>query len=53
MLDDRNIGMKNKLEEYFNNGYTVFYMVGTAHLIGDQGIAKLVELDGYTVTRVK
>lgn len=53
MLDDRNIGMKNKLEEYFNNGYTVFYMVGAAHLIGDQGIAKLVEQDGYTVTRVK
>ena len=53
MLDDRNIGMKEKLEEYFNNGYTVFYMVGTAHLIGDNGIAKLVEQDGYTVKIVK
>ena len=53
MLDDRNIGMKNKLEEYFSNNYTVFYMVGAAHLIGDNGIAHLLELDGYTVTRVK
>lgn len=53
MLDDRNIGMKNKLEEYFNNGYDVFYMVGAAHLLGDKGIAKLVEQDGYTVKLVK
>ncbi len=53
MLDDRNIGMKNKLEEYFNNNYNVFYMVGTAHLIGDNGIAKLVEKDGYIVKRVQ
>ncbi len=53
MLDDRNIGMKNKLEEYFNNNYTVFYMVGAAHLLGDNGIAKLVENDGYTVKLVK
>ena len=53
MLDDRNIGMKNKLEEYFNNNYNVFYMVGTAHLIGDNGIAKLVENDGYIVKRVQ
>ena len=53
MLDDRNIGMKDKLEEYFNNGYDVFYMVGAAHLLGDKGIAKLVEQDGYTVKLVK
>ena len=53
MLDDRNIGMKNKLEEYFNNNYTVFYMVGAAHLLGDNGIAKLLENDGYTVKIVK
>ena len=53
MLDDRNVGMKNKLEEYFNNNYTTFYMVGAAHLLGDNGIAKLLEQDGYTVTRVK
>ena len=53
MLDERNVGMKEKLEEYFNNNYTVFYMVGTAHLIGDNGIAKLLETDGYTVTLVK
>ena len=53
MLDERNVGMKEKLEEYFNNNYTVFYMVGTAHLIGDNGIAKLLENDGYTVTLAK
>ena len=53
MLDDRNIGMKNKLEEYFDKNYKVFYMVGAGHLIGENGIASLLEKDGYTVKIIK
>jgi len=52
LLYDRNIGMANKLKEYFNDNKTVFYMVGAAHLVGDKGIAKLLENDGYKVTKV-
>lgn len=52
IYDDRNIGMKDKLEEYFNNNQRVFYMVGAAHLVGDNGLASLLQKDGYTVTQV-
>lgn len=52
MLRDRNIGMKNKFNEYFNGNKKVFYMVGAAHLVGDEGLASLLEKEGYTVTRV-
>ena len=52
LIDDRNIGMTNKLIEYFNNNYDTFYMVGTLHLIGDKGIAKQLEAKGFTVKQV-
>lgn len=52
MLKDRNVGMKNKFNEYFNENKKVFYMVGAAHLIGDDGLASLLEKEGYKVTRV-
>lgn len=52
MLKDRNVGMKNKFNEYFNGNKKVFYMVSAAHLIGDDGLASLLEKEGYKVTRV-
>lgn len=52
LLFDRNIGMANKLKEYFNDNKKVFYMVGAAHLVGDKGIAKLIENEGYIVKKV-
>lgn len=52
MLKDQNVGMKNKFNEYFNGNKKVFYMVGAAHLIGDDGLASLLEKEGYKVTRV-
>ena len=53
MLDERNVGMANKLKEYFNDNKKVFYMVGAAHLVGDHGIANLLKQDGYTVKIIK
>lgn len=52
LIDDRNINMTNKLIEYFNNNYNTFYMVGAAHLVGDNGIAHLLETKGYTVKQI-
>ena len=49
MIINRNISMTNKLIEYFNNNQDVFYMVGTLHLIGDNGIANLLTKEGFTV----
>lgn len=52
IINDRNQNMTNKLIEYFDNNYDTFYMVGTLHLIGDNGIAKLLEQKGYTVKQI-
>lgn len=52
LIDNRNIDMTNKLIEYFNNNYDTFYMVGAAHLVGDKGIAHLLETKGYTVKQI-
>lgn len=52
LLTDRNILMTDKLVEYFTKDEDVFYMVGAAHLVGDDGIAKLLEQRGFTVTRI-
>lgn len=52
LIDDRNVNMTNKLIEYFNNNYNTFYMVGAAHLVGNQGIAHLLETKGYTVKQI-
>ncbi len=52
LLHDRNITMTDKFEEYFEKGYNTFYMVGVAHLVGDDGIANLLTQRGYKVTQV-
>ena len=52
LTKERNITMADKLEEYFNSNKRVFFMVGTAHLIGEDGIANLLEQRGYIVTKL-
>lgn len=52
MLTDRNIGMADKAEEYLKEDKNVFYVVGFAHMIGDNGIVQLLKDRGYTVKRV-
>lgn len=52
IINERNQSMTDKLIEYFDNNYDTFYMVGALHLIGDSGIAKLLEQKGYTVKQV-
>ena len=52
VVKDRNISMTKKLIEYFNNNQDVFYMVGTLHLIGDDGIANLLTKEGFTVKQI-
>lgn len=52
MLTDRNKGMADKAEEYMNDGKKVFFMVGAAHMYGDDGIIQLLKDRGYTVERL-
>ena len=53
MLGERNEGMIRKAREYLRRGIRIFYVVGLAHMLGDDGIvAGLAEL-GYTVELVE
>ncbi len=52
MLDDRNIIMTEKADSYIKNGYDVFYIVGLAHMLGDNGIVESLRGLGYDVELV-
>ena len=52
MLDERNLGMAGKAKEYIKSGRTVFFAVGSAHMVGDAGIVSQLTEDGYTVERI-
>ncbi|WP_139906020.1 TraB/GumN family protein [Clostridium thermarum] len=51
MILDRNINMTSKIEGYLNTGDTYFVVAGLAHLIGEDGIVKMLQDKGYTVIR--
>ena len=52
LLDDRNVTMVGKMEEYLKGKEPVFVVVGAAHIIGNKGIAKLLRDKGYKVEQV-
>jgi uncharacterized protein YbaP (TraB family) len=52
LLDDRNVAMTTKMEEYLKGKEPIFVVVGAAHIIGDKGIAKQLRDKGYKVDQV-
>jgi len=52
LLDDRNVAMTGKMEEYLKGKEPIFVVVGAAHIIGDKGIAKQLRDKGYKVDQV-
>ena len=52
LLDDRNVAMTAKIEEYLKGKDPIFVVVGAAHIIGDKGIAKQLRDKGYKVDQV-
>lgn len=52
LLDERNVGMTNKIDNYLKSEGTYFVMVGSAHLIGEQSILALLGQRGYTATQL-
>ena len=52
MVDERNIGMADKAEEYIKSDDTVLMVVGAAHFYGESGVLQLMEDRGYTVTQI-
>jgi hypothetical protein len=53
MLTQRDIGMVAAAEQYMAEGKTVFYVVGLAHMIGENGIVEQLIRKGYTVELLK
>lgn len=49
LITIRNQNMTKNLEEYFAQDKNIFCIVGLAHIIGENGIADLLEKDGYKV----
>jgi uncharacterized protein YbaP (TraB family) len=52
LLDDRNVAMTGKMEEYLKGKEPIFVVVGAAHIIGQKGIAKQLRDKGYKVDQV-
>lgn len=52
MILDRNDGMLEVAKEYLESGKKVFYAVGLAHLLQDNGLVDTLQEAGYTVEQV-
>ncbi len=52
-IDDRNISMTEKIIHFLKTDKMYFIMVGAAHLIGNQGILRLLEQKGVSVSQLK
>ena len=52
LLDERNIGMANKITGYLDAGGTYFVMLGAAHLTGENSVLSLLKQQGRTAIQV-
>lgn len=53
METDRDIGMADAAENYIKQGMSVFFVVGAAHMAGDDGVVALLQNRGYNVQPVR
>ena len=53
LVGARNVNMTQYAEDALKSGETVFIVVGAAHVLGDDGMAKGLEALGYTVELVQ
>jgi uncharacterized protein len=51
-VEDRNVQMAEKVEAYLKGKDPVFMVVGLGHIIGDQGIVKLLQAKKYNVQQM-
>jgi hypothetical protein len=52
LLEDRNVGMADKIEGFLRQPGTTFVLVGAAHLTGPEGIVALLEARGRHGRRI-
>ena len=54
LLDDRNVKMAGRIEEFLADDEPYFVVVGAAHLVGEQGLVRLLEQTGkYRLEQVR
>jgi uncharacterized protein YbaP (TraB family) len=53
LIDDRNAAMATKIGDYLKTKDVHFVVVGSAHLIGEKGIVRLLEKAGFKVEQVE
>lgn len=54
LIDERNVTMTEKIEELMKTDKTYFIVVGSGHLVGDNGIVNRLKKSGeYKVKRIK
>jgi len=53
MLTQRNLGMRDKAVQWLEAGDKVFFAVGAAHLMDEDGLVALLRAAGYTVEQVE
>jgi len=53
LLINRDIVMADAVEQYFEEGKNVFYVVGLLHMVGENGIIDLLTQRGYIVELVE
>jgi hypothetical protein len=51
LLDDRNVTMTQRVEQYLKGKEPSFVVVGAGHMLGEKGIVKLLQDKGYHVER--
>ena len=49
LLDERNLGMRDRALEFMASGQTVFFAVGAAHMANAAGLVQLLQDAGCTV----
>lgn len=52
MLTQRNLGMRNRAVEWLTAGDKVFFAVGAAHLVDEDGLVELLRAAGYQVEQL-
>ena len=51
LFTDRNLAMTGKIEQMMARGQRIFVVVGAGHLVGDDGIVRLLRERGYGIER--
>jgi uncharacterized protein len=53
LLDDRNIGMAQKITSMLKAGEKAFIVVGAGHIVGENSVVKILQQQGFQVRQIK